>query len=62
MSKRKTLFFLDGFPGSVRVPEGFFEGKPKVAKPQGCSPRGFGGEGLPEENPEGALTLPRSTV
>ena len=48
--------------GSVRVPEGFSDGKSKAAKPRGRSPRGFAVEGLPEENPEGALTLPRSTV
>ena len=36
---------------SVRVPEGFSQGKPEAAA-----------EGLPEENSEGALTLPRSTV
>ena len=48
--------------GSVRAPEGFSEGKPEAAKPRGRSPRGFAAEGLPEENPEGALTLPRSTV
>ena len=48
--------------GSVRAPEGFSEGKPKAAKPRGRSPRGFAAEGLPKENPEGALTLPRSTV
>ena len=48
--------------GSVRAPKGFSEGKPEAAKPRGRSPRGFAAEGLPEENPEGALTLPRSTV
>ena len=48
--------------GSVRTPERFSEGKPEAAKPRGPSPRGFAAEGLPEENPEGALTLPRSTV
>ena len=48
--------------GSVRAPEGFSEGKPEAAKPRGRSPQGFAAEGLPEENPEGALTLPRSTV
>ena len=48
--------------GSVRAPEGFSKGKPEAAKPRGRSPRGFAAEGLPEENPEGALTLPRSTV
>ena len=36
--------------------------KAEAAKPRGRSPRGFAAEGLPEENPEGALTLPRSTV
>ena len=40
----------------------FFEGKPEAAKPRGSSPRGFVAKGLPEVNPEGALTLPRSTV
>ena len=48
--------------GSGRASEGFSESKPKVAKPRGRSPRGFAVEGLPEENPEGALALPRSTV
>ena len=43
--------------GSVRAPEGFSEGKAEAAKPRGAAP-----EGLPEENPEGALTLPQSTV
>ena len=47
---------------SVRAPKGFSEGKPVAAKQRGRSPRGFAAEGLPEENPEGALTLPRSTV
>ena len=36
--------------------------KPEAAKPRGCSPRNFAAEGFPEENPEGALTMPRSTV
>ena len=48
--------------GSVRAPEEFSKGKPEAAKPRGRSPRGFAAEGLPEENPEGVLTLPRSTV
>ena len=48
--------------GSVMAPEGFSEGKPEAAKPRGHSPQGFTAKGLPEENPEGALTLPRSTV
>ena len=48
--------------GGVRAPEGFSEGKPEAAKPRGRSPRGFAAKGLPEENPEGALTLTRSTV
>ena len=48
--------------GSVRAPKKFSEGKPEAAKPRGRSPRGFAAEGLPEENPEGALTLTRSTV
>ena len=47
--------------GSVRPPEGFSESKPKAAKPRGHGPQGFAAEGFPEENPEGALTLPRST-
>ena len=47
---------------SVRAPEGFSEGKPEAAKPRVHSPQGFVAEGLPEENPKGALTLPRSTV
>ena len=38
------------------------ESKPEAAKPRGRSPRRFAAKGLPEENPEGALTLPRSTV
>ena len=48
--------------GSVRTPKGFSKGKPKAAKPKGHSPRGFAAEGLLEENPKGALTLPRSAV
>ena len=48
--------------GSVKAPKGFSEGKPKAAKLRGHSPQGFAAEGLPEENPEGALPLPRSTV
>ena len=48
--------------GSVSAPKGFSKGKPEASKPRGRSPRGFEAEGLPEENPEGALTLPRSTV
>ena len=48
--------------GSVRAPKGFSEGKPEASKPRGRSPQGFEAEGLPEENPEEALTLPRSTV
>ena len=48
--------------GSVRAPEGFSEGKPEAAKPRGHIPQGFAAEGLPEEKPEEALTLPRSTV
>ena len=47
---------------SVRASEGFSEGKPEAAKPRGRSPRGFAIKGLPEENPKGALTLPRNTV
>ena len=46
----------------MRAPEGFSEGKHEAAKPRGRSPQGFAVEGLPEENPEGALTLPRSIV
>ena len=38
--------------GSLRGPEGFSEGKPEA----------FSVEGFAEENPEGALILPRSTV
>ena len=38
--------------GSVSAPKGFSE----------SSLRGFEAEGLPEENLEGALTLPSSTV
>ena len=48
--------------GSVRVPGGFSEGKPKASKLRGGSPRDFAAEGLPEEKPGGALTLPCSTV
>ena len=48
--------------GSVKALEGFSEGKPEASKPRGRSPRGSAAEGLPEENPEGALTLPRSIV
>ena len=48
--------------GSLRAPEGFSKGKPEAAKPRGRSPRGFAAECLPKENPDGALTLPRSTV
>ena len=48
--------------GSVKAPEGFSKGKPEAAKLRGRSPRGFAASGLPEENPDGALTLPSSTV
>ena len=48
--------------GSVRAPKGFSKGKPEAAKQRGRSPRGFAAKGWPEENLEGALTLPRSTV
>ena len=48
--------------GSVRALKVFSEGKPKAVKPRGRSPAGFAAEDLPEENPEGAITLPRSTV
>ena len=48
--------------GSVRAPKEFSEGKPEAAKPRRRSPQGFAAKGLPEENPEGALTLPRSKV
>ena len=48
--------------GSVRAPEGFSEGKIEAAKPRGHSPQGFAAKGLPEENSEGSLTLPQSTV
>ena len=48
--------------GSVRDPEGFSEGKLEAAKPRGRSHQGFAAEGLPEENHDRALTLPRSTV
>ena len=48
--------------GSVRAPKGFSEGKAEASKSRGRSPRGFAAEGLPEEIPEGALTLTRSTV
>ena len=47
---------------SVRAPKGFSKGKPKAAKPRGRSPQGFAAKGLFEENPEGALKLPRSAV
>ena len=46
----------------MRDPEDFSKGKPEAAKPRGRSPLGFADKGLPEENPEGALTLTRSTV
>ena len=48
--------------GSLRAPKGFSKGKPEAAKPRGRSPQGVVAKGLPEENHEGALTLPRSTV
>ena len=48
--------------GSVRAPEGLSKGQPEAAKPRGQSPQGFSAKGLSEENPEGALRLPRSTV
>ena len=48
--------------GKCENSQGFSEGKPEAAKPRGRSPRGFAAEGLPEENPEGALTLTRRTV
>ena len=44
--------------GSVRAPVGFSQGKPQAAKPRGRSPPRFCSRGFPEENPEGALTLP----
>ena len=43
--------------GSVMAPEGFSKGKPEDAKQWGRS-----NKGLREEKPEGALTLPLSTV
>ena len=48
--------------GSVRALKGFSKGKPEASKLRGRSPRAVEAKGLPEENPEGALTLPRSTV
>ena len=48
--------------GSVMAPEGFPEGKLGSEKPRGRSSQGFVAQGLPEKSPEGALTLPRSTV
>ena len=48
--------------GIVRAFKGFSQGKPKAAKTRGRSPRGFAAKGLPEENPEGALILTRSSV
>ena len=39
---------------SVKAPKA----NPEAAKPRGCSSQGFAVEGLPEENPKGALTLP----
>ena len=48
--------------GSVRTPKVFSKGKTKAVKPRGRSPQGFAAEGLLEENPEGALALPRSAV
>ena len=44
--------------GSVKASEG----KPKATKPRGKSLQGFAAKGLLKENPEGAFTLPRSTV
>ena len=46
----------------MRAPEVFPERKPEAAKPRGQGPQGFAAKDLPEENPEGALTLPRSRV
>ena len=37
--------------GSVRVPEGFSEGKPQAAKLRGRSPQGFAAEGCPRKIP-----------
>ena len=66
MEKRSPKESVEGantvLRGSVRVPKGFSEGKPKAAKPRGRSPQGFAAEVSPKENPKGALTLPRSTV
>ena len=46
----------------LRAPKGFSKGKPKAAKPRRRSPQGSAAKGLFEENPEGALKLPRSAV
>ena len=48
--------------GSLRAPKGFLEDKPEAVKLRGRSPQGLAAKGLPTENPEGALILPRSTV
>ena len=42
------------------VSEGFSKGKPEAAKSRGRSHQCFSAQGLPRENPEEALTLPRS--
>ena len=47
---------------SVRAPKIFSKGKPEAAKPWGRSPQGFAAECLLEENYDGALALPKSTV
>ena len=66
MEKLSTKESVEGgntaLRGSVWAPKGFFKGKPKAAKPRGCSPQGFAAGGLPEENHEGALILPYSAV
>ena len=60
MSRKESVKGADTvLRGSVRALEGFSEGKPEAAKPRGRICQGFSAEGLPEENPEAALTLPR---
>jgi hypothetical protein len=48
--------------GQCEGSRGIFRGQTQGFKIEGAQPRGFAAKGLPEENPEGALTQPRSTV
>ena len=42
--------------GSVKAPKGFFRGQTQGCKTERAQPpRVFAAEGLPEENPEGAI-------